>query len=48
MRGDSDSYPVLAFHGTKEDNIHSISETGFRVPGESNFEHANDTGNSKF
>ena len=38
------SYPVLAFHGTKENNIHSICNTGFRVPGEENFEHATDTG----
>ena len=38
------SYPVLAFHGTKEANIHSICSTGFRVPGEANFEHATDTG----
>ena len=38
------SYPVLAFHGTKEENIHSICNTGFRVPGEANFVHATDTG----
>lgn len=38
------SYPVLAFHGTKEINIHSICNTGFKVPGEENFEHATDTG----
>ena len=38
------SYPVLAFHGTQEANIHSICSTGFRVPGEANFEHATDTG----
>ena len=38
------SYPVLAFHGTKENNIHSICNTGFKVPGEENFEHATDTG----
>ena len=38
------SYPILAFHGTKENNIHSICNTGFRVPGEENFEHATDTG----
>lgn len=44
MRGEKHSYPVLAFHGTKEDNIGSISETGFRIPGEANFEHATDTG----
>ena len=40
------SYPVLAFHGTKETNIHSICDTGFRVPGEANFEHATDIGNN--
>ena len=38
------SYPVLAFHGTKETNIHSICNTGFRAPGDANFEHATDTG----
>ena len=38
------SYPILAFHGTKETNIHSICDTGFRVPGDANFEHATDTG----
>lgn len=43
-RGEEMSYPVLAFHGTKEENIHSICNTGFRVPGEANFEHATDTG----
>jgi len=43
-RGEKMSYPVLAFHGTKEANIHSICKTGFRVPGEANFEHATDTG----
>ncbi|XP_031567243.1 uncharacterized protein LOC116302161 [Actinia tenebrosa] len=45
MRGESDSYPVLAFHGTKEENIHSIAQTGFRLPGDANFEHATDSGN---
>ncbi|XP_015780188.1 PREDICTED: uncharacterized protein LOC107358070 [Acropora digitifera] len=45
VRGDKMSYPVLAFHGTKEENIHSICNTGFRVPGEANFVHATDTGN---
>lgn len=44
VRGEKMSYPVLAFHGTKENNIHSICNTGFRVPGEENFEHATDTG----
>ena len=44
MRGEKMSYPGLAFHGTKENNIHSICNTGFRVPGEENFEHATDTG----
>ena len=44
MREEKMSYPVLAFHGTKENNIHSICNTGFRVPGEENFEHATDTG----
>ena len=38
------SYPVLAFHGTKETNIHSICNTGFRAPGDAHFEHATDTG----
>ena len=44
VRGENMSYPVLAFHGTKENNIHSICNTGFRVPGEENFEHVTDTG----
>ena len=43
-RAEKMSYPVLAFHGTKETNIHSICKGGFRVPGEANFEHATDTG----
>lgn len=43
-RGEEMSYPVLAFHGTKETNIHSICNTGFRAPGDANFEHATDTG----
>ena len=43
-RGEETSYPVLAFHGTKETNIHSICNTGFRAPGDANFEHATDTG----
>lgn len=38
------SYPVLAFHGTREANIHSICQEGFRVPGDTDFEHATDTG----
>ena len=42
--GDSMSYPVLAFHGTKEANINSICQQGFRVPGDANFEHATDGG----
>ena len=46
IRGEKMSYPVLAFHGTKETNIHSICDTGFRVPGEANFEHATDIGNN--
>ena len=46
VRGEKMSYPVLAFHGTKETNIHSICDTGFRVPGEANFEHATDIGNN--
>ena len=44
VRGEKLSYPVLAFHGTKEDNIDSICRNGFRMPGDSNFEHATDTG----
>lgn len=44
MRGEDQSYPVLGFHGTKEENIPLISETGFRIPGEDNFQHATDTG----
>lgn len=43
-RGEEMSYPVLAFHGTKEANIHSICNTGFRAPGDANFEHATDAG----
>ena len=46
VRGEKMSYPVLAFHGTKETNIHSICDTGFKVPGEANFEHATDIGNN--
>ena len=46
VRGEKMSYPVLAFHGTKETNIHSICDSGFRVPGEANFEHATDIGNN--
>lgn len=44
MRGEELSYPVLAFHGTKVENITKICETGFRVPGEKGFKHATDTG----
>ena len=43
-RGEEASLPVLAFHGTKERNIHSICNEGFRVPGEQGFRHATDTG----
>ncbi|XP_064647654.1 uncharacterized protein LOC135500253 [Lineus longissimus] len=43
-RSEKMSYPVLAFHGTDEDNIRPICETGFRVPGEQGFSHATDTG----
>lgn len=32
-RGEDMSYPVLAFHGTKEGNINPIAETGFQCPG---------------
>lgn len=39
---------MLAFHGTKEENIHSIAQTGFRLPGDANFEHATDAGNITF
>ena len=44
VRGEDSSYPVLGFHGTREQNIESICETGFRVPGENGFEHATDPG----
>jgi len=44
VRGEECSYPVLGFHGTKEENIESICETGFRVPGEKSFQHASDPG----
>lgn len=44
MRGEELSYPVLAFHGTKVENITKICETGFKVPGEKGFKHATDTG----
>ncbi|XP_060085829.1 uncharacterized protein LOC132565212 [Ylistrum balloti] len=43
-RGEDKSYPVLAFHGTDEKNIHPICETGFKVPGDSGFKHKTDTG----
>jgi hypothetical protein len=43
-RGEGSSFPVLAFHGTKEKSISSIIRSGFRVPGETNFEQANDSG----
>jgi hypothetical protein len=33
MRGEDMSYPILAFHGTKEENIAPIVEGGFKVPG---------------
>ena len=32
-RGEDSSYPILAFHGTKEENITPIVENGFKVPG---------------
>ncbi|XP_048239190.1 uncharacterized protein LOC124148675 [Haliotis rufescens] len=43
-RGEDNSYPVLAFHGTEEKNIVPICETGFRVPGSAGFSHRTDTG----
>ncbi|XP_070565989.1 uncharacterized protein [Ptychodera flava] len=43
-RGVDKSYPVLAFHGTADDNIDSIVREGFKVPGEDGFQHATDTG----
>ncbi len=43
-RGEEASLPVLGFHGTKERNIESICEFGFRVPGEPDFQHATDPG----
>ncbi|XP_062589325.1 uncharacterized protein LOC134250975 [Saccostrea cucullata] len=44
QRGEDLSYPVLAFHGTKVENITKICETGFRVPGDKGFQHRTDTG----
>lgn len=46
VRGEHHSYPVLGFHGTKEKNIESICESGFRVPGEEGFQHSTDPGNA--
>ena len=46
VRGEEASLPVLGFHGTKEQNIDSICDSGFRVPGEQGFEHATDPGNN--
>ncbi|XP_069111870.1 uncharacterized protein [Argopecten irradians] len=43
-RGEDKSYPVLAFHGTAEKNINPICETGFKVPGDTGFQHKTDTG----
>ena len=33
LRGEEFSYPVLAFHGTKQEYITPICEGGFKVPG---------------
>ena len=33
VRGEELSLPVLAFHGTKSENIVPICESGFKVPG---------------
>ena len=44
MRGKEISYPVLGFHGTKEENVELICETVFRVPGEKSFQRASDPG----
>ena len=35
LRGEEFSYPVLAFHGTNQEFITPICETGFKVPGRS-------------
>ncbi|XP_041366331.1 uncharacterized protein LOC121381203 [Gigantopelta aegis] len=43
-RGEEYSYPVLAFHGTQQNNITPICETGFKVPGDTDFKHSTDTG----
>ncbi|ESP03210.1 hypothetical protein LOTGIDRAFT_171695 [Lottia gigantea] len=43
-RGESLSYPVLAFHGTKKENIIKICTDGFKAPGESGFHMRTDTG----
>ena len=47
-RGEDNSYPVLGFHGTKEKNIELICQTGFKVPGEEDFQHATDPGMFNF
>ena len=44
MRGEDMSYPVLAFHGTKSENITPIVENGFKVPGDKGFKHRTDSG----
>lgn len=43
LRGEEFSYPVLAFHGTKQEYITPICETGFKVPG-AGHKHRTDTG----
>ncbi|XP_076460800.1 uncharacterized protein LOC143293605 [Babylonia areolata] len=43
-RGEDMSYPVLGFHGTDENNITPICETGFRMPGQSGFKEKTDAG----
>lgn len=44
LRGEEFSYPVLAFHGTKQEYITPICETGFKVPGAGGHKHRTDTG----
>lgn len=43
LRGEEFSYPVLAFHGTKQEYITPICEAGFKVPG-AGHKHRTDTG----
>ncbi|XP_052800708.1 uncharacterized protein LOC128231656 [Mya arenaria] len=43
-RGEDCSYPVLAFHGTTEQNIPLICKDGFKIPGDSGHKHRTDTG----